>query len=254
MNASHEHTAAQFTLVEPFDRLRAHSFTLIELLVVIAIIAVLVSMLLPALTNARATAKAVECGNNLHNQGQATALYVDDHSDFLPYNLHPGGGAYTFPAHYWLMAPYVGVPCQPTTAAWGNARLAVTAPTVLHCPAFNDTRALYGSFTSNFEYSHYTPPYPVAASAPLYATNGPLGAGAYYWARLTRAVNLAEKVWQVDSPMNRGSWRVADPVTEVNYIHPGSSANVLFLDAHVQRQPMGTVVAKWPGWRNPYVP
>lgn len=63
-------------------RERRNGFTLIELLIVIAIIAVLVAMLLPALTKARETAHDARCKSNQKQLGMACFSYVNDHSGF----------------------------------------------------------------------------------------------------------------------------------------------------------------------------
>jgi prepilin-type N-terminal cleavage/methylation domain-containing protein len=63
---------------------RKNAFTLIELLVVISIIALLVSILLPALQEARATAKRLLCLSNLHNLGIAFAQYAGDSNNRIP--------------------------------------------------------------------------------------------------------------------------------------------------------------------------
>src|SRR6266567_2070582 len=60
------------------------AFTLVELLVVVAIIAILASLLLPALARAKAKAYDVKCKSNLHQLGLALQLYVEDFQAYCP--------------------------------------------------------------------------------------------------------------------------------------------------------------------------
>jgi prepilin-type N-terminal cleavage/methylation domain-containing protein/prepilin-type processing-associated H-X9-DG protein len=68
------------------------AFTLIELLVVIAIIALLLSILLPSLKNAKALAKRVVCGTSLKGLSTAVATYAEDSDGrIVPYTIDQGG-------------------------------------------------------------------------------------------------------------------------------------------------------------------
>ncbi len=71
------------------------AFTLVELLVVIGIIALLISILLPALNRARDAANTIACQANLRSIGQATAIYLSENKGAIP------GSAWTTGAHLW---------------------------------------------------------------------------------------------------------------------------------------------------------
>jgi len=82
-------------------RLLSPAFTLIELLVVISIIALLIGLLLPALTTAREHARASVCMSHMQHLGYALAFYAADNNEYIPregkYNDPPQYNRYYYP-------------------------------------------------------------------------------------------------------------------------------------------------------------
>src|SRR5688572_29027100 len=82
------------------SRAQAAAFTLVELLVVIGIIAVLMAILMPALSKARQASQTIKCASNLRQLGLATAMYTNENQGWLPYPTTmpgvPGDGALWF--------------------------------------------------------------------------------------------------------------------------------------------------------------
>jgi prepilin-type N-terminal cleavage/methylation domain-containing protein/prepilin-type processing-associated H-X9-DG protein len=66
------------------NRISRRGFTLVELLVVMAIIAILISILLPAMNKAREQAKAVTCLTQIRQLGLGINMYANDNKDFVP--------------------------------------------------------------------------------------------------------------------------------------------------------------------------
>jgi prepilin-type N-terminal cleavage/methylation domain-containing protein/prepilin-type processing-associated H-X9-DG protein len=93
-----------------FSLRSARGFTLVELLVVIGIIALLMSILLPALNKARSAASLVQCQSNLKQLGIATRLYASVNRDSLPYGFWDGSrldgtdsGGKSARASHWVL-------------------------------------------------------------------------------------------------------------------------------------------------------
>jgi prepilin-type N-terminal cleavage/methylation domain-containing protein len=112
---------------------KSKGFTLIELLVVIAIIAILASLLLPALSSAKAKSWRVTCASQLRQNGLGISLFATDHND-----MYPPAGLETSaqPQGAWdsYIFSYIGGNLSQADLDVGDLDVEVS-PKILRCPA-----------------------------------------------------------------------------------------------------------------------
>ncbi len=121
---NHTHTLTLNPIASPIaadvkcsviNKRRGNAFTLIELLVVISIIALLISLLLPALARAKILAGRIQCASNLHQIGIAMQEYANE------FGMYPPGETETYPMGAFGMGSFSS--SNPDFPGWGLALL-----------------------------------------------------------------------------------------------------------------------------------
>lgn len=134
---------------------KRRAFTLIELLVVIAIIAILASLLLPALSKAKAKASATRCLSNQKQIALGYLLYAGDNSDLLPLAAHLGDAA---PCQWFFeISPYIEKQNGSYTGLVAKAKVVACPSAKLEKAFQTNTPAsqAYGGYGQNYVYLGY---------------------------------------------------------------------------------------------------
>lgn len=207
---------------------RPRLFTLIELLVVIAIIAILASLLMPSLSNARQMAKAMACANALKQVGVAGFQYMDDNAGILPPSKELDESLWPNYAFQYKLNPYLGRLPVATTPANRNLLGEFSGP--FHCPAFKNSNGAYVSyFMNSFDPNSFR-----STGLLLSKVKAPLSLG---------MMVMDSSYDDCSVPNNQYLYYGAYGSSYTEPLRHNSKDNAVFLDGHVE--PMARLGLNW---------
>lgn len=192
------------------------AFTLIELLVVIATIAILASMLLPALAAAKGKARRIECLSRLRQVGIATMLFVEDNEGRLPRSTHSATAHREQPWGYALCVYLSSAPFVTPDAKWTNL-----LSTIYRCPVAQ---------TPIWEWSFGKNVYPELSPQ---ETGGPTWPRLQNLPRPTQTVLFGEKVSSSMADHFMANYWGDGGEPEIADHRHGETSNYVFCDGHV---------------------